>query len=224
LDPKTYYEKFMPKWTGSVCGRVTKEDGTPFDQAQVGMSEIREKPLSRNTASDLNLSKPDGSFCMENIRPGSYLLSAVDYDYGANTRLMGYYPGVGQSSGAVAIEVKAGARLTNVQFSVRKQPLFKVRSRIVTSDGSPLPWRNLGVAIDSPERDALAYHELHGVNEDGSFTFALIPPGHYLVRTITQRDFQTGEIPLGATKWKGDEREVEITGNTEVVLRLTAAN
>jgi hypothetical protein len=53
---------------------------------------------------------------------------------------------------------------------------------VVTSDGSPLPWKNLGVSIDRNDLVPLSYHENHGVNEDGSYTFGLIPAGQYIVR------------------------------------------
>jgi hypothetical protein len=33
LDGETCYKKFAPRWTGTVCGRITKADGTPFGEA-----------------------------------------------------------------------------------------------------------------------------------------------------------------------------------------------
>jgi hypothetical protein len=141
-------------------------------------------------------------------------LTAEDNDYDAGTRWMGYYPSVTKHSEAVAIEIKAGAKLADVRFAVQRQSLFTVRFRIVTPDGSPVPWESLGVAIDSPDRDPLAYHESHGLNKDGSYTLGLIPPGHYFVSSFVQ------QVPVGASKWQMAKEQVDIKGDMEVLLRL----
>lgn len=222
LDPQSYYRKYSSQWMGKVCGRLTKPDGRPLGKAQVEMSQVRDEPLPPKTASDPNLSKPDGSFCVAYISPGKYLLTAQDYDYHASFRWMGYYPGVTKHSEALPIEVKAGANLSDLQFTVQKQSLYTVRFRVVTSDGSPLPWRNLGVAIDSPDRDPLAYHESHGVNEDGSYTLGLIPPGRYFVSSFIEPDFETSQVPAEVSKWRMAKQEADISGDTEVVLKLVS--
>jgi hypothetical protein len=220
LDPRSYYSKFLPQWTGTVCGRVTKPNGSPLGKAQVVMSQVRDEPLPPKTESDPDLSKPDGSFCVKYVSPGKYLLTAEDNDYDAGIRWMGYYPSVTKHSEAVPIEVKAGAKLTDLRFTVQKQSLFTVRFRVVTPDSSPAPWENLGVAIDSPDQDPLAYHESHGLNKDGSYTLGLIAPGHYFVSSFIQPDFQADRVPVEASKWQMAKQEVEINGDMEVLLRL----
>ena len=220
LDPQSYYSKFLPQWTGTVCGRVTKPNGSPLGKAQVVMSQVRDEPLPPKTESDPDLSKSDGSFCVKNVSPGKYLLTAENNDYGTGSRWMGYYPSVTNHSQAVPIEVKAGAELTNLRFTVQKQSLFTVHFRVVTPDDSPVPWENLGVAIDSHDQDPLAYHESHGLNKDGSYTLGLIPPGHYFVSSFIQPDFQAEGVPVETSKWQMAKQEVEINGDMEVLLRL----
>jgi hypothetical protein len=223
LDPQSYYKKYGPQWTTKVCGQVTKPDGSALGKAQVEMSQVRDEPLPPRTASDPNLSKPDGSFCIEGVSAGKYLLTAEDNDYDAGTRWIGYYPGVTKHSEATPIEVKAGVNLSDLQFRVQKQWLYTVRFRIVTSDGSPVPWKSLGVAIESPDRDPLAYREGHGVNQDASYTLGLIPPGHYMVRSFIQPDFETGQMPVEASRWQMAKQEVDISGDSDVVLKLVSA-
>jgi hypothetical protein len=137
---------------------------------------------------------------------------------------MGYFPGVTKHSEATLIEVRAGATLADLQFQVQKQPVYTVRFRLVTSDGSAVPWRGLGVAIESPELDALAYREGHSVDEDGSYTLGLIPPGHYLVSSFIQPDFETQQVSAEVSKWRMAKQEVDISGDGEVVLRLVPAS
>jgi hypothetical protein len=72
----------------------------------------------------------------------------------------------------------------------------------------------LGVAIESLDQDPLAYHESDGVNEDGSYTFGLIPPGHYIVSTYIERGHS---IP---DKWQMAKQEVDISGPGQVNVKL----
>jgi hypothetical protein len=134
---------------------------------------------------------------------------------------MGYYPGVAKHSKAIPIEVKAGIALHGVEFRVQKQLLFTVRFRIKTSDGSAVPWKNLGVAIASPDHDPLAYHESHGIGEDGGYTLGLIPPGHYFVSSFIEPDFfDTDRVAEDVSKWQMAKQEVDIHGNAEITLKL----
>jgi len=214
LDPPSYYAKYGLRRTAKVCGRVTKPDGSPLAGAMVEMSQLREDHLPPKIASDENLSKADGSFCVEYISPGKYLLTAEATNLHAGTRWMGYYPGAVRHSDTSPIDVKAGDSLTGVQIRVQEQPVYTVRLQIVTSDGSPVPWKSLGVAIESPDQDLLAYRESHGVNEDGSYTFGLIPPGHYTVSTYIERGH------LIPDKWLMAKQEVDISGPGQVNVKL----
>jgi len=220
LDPQSYYQKYGAQWTSKACGRVTKPDGSPLVNAEVEMSQVRDEQLPPIIESDPNLTRPDGSFCVEGLSSGKYLLTAEDYDYHAGNRWMGYYPGVTRHSDATAIEIKAGVNLSDLQFGVQKQPLYTVRFRIVTADGSPVPWKNLGVAVESLDWDPLGYREDHGVNEDGSYTLGLIPPGHYIVRSFIQPDVETGQITMEASQWEMAKQKAEISRDGEVVLKL----
>ena len=49
LDGETYYKKFAPRWTGTLCGRVTEADGTPFGEAWVDMMQMRDELFAVNT-------------------------------------------------------------------------------------------------------------------------------------------------------------------------------
>lgn len=220
LDPQSYYRKYLPQWTGRVCGRVLKSDGSPLGNAQLEMSELREEPLLARTVSHSDLSKTDGTFCVGNIFPGKYVLSAQDDDYDANTRWMGFYPGVVKYGNAVPIEVKAGVNLTGLEFRAQKQYLYNVYVRIVTSDGSRLPWQDLGIAIDSADSSPFGYHERHGVGEDGSYTLGLIPPGRYFVHSVIESEEGTSESVSRLATWQMAEREIDVREDTKVVLRL----
>jgi hypothetical protein len=227
LDIQSYYARLFPQWTGTVCGHISKPDGTPLGGAIVELWQLREEPLLSNTESDPNLSRPDGSFRIE-ARPGRYLLTAEENDYDAGTRLMGFYPGVMKHSQATAIEVRAGSAIPDLRFTLFKELLCTVRVSVIMADGSPLPWKNpwehLSVAIDSPDRDPLAYHLDNGVGEDGSSTFGLVPVGHYTVKCYLHPSLQEleGKQPAAdLSRWQGGKQEVDIAGDSEFVLKLS---
>jgi hypothetical protein len=186
------------------------------------MTQVRDEPFPPKSASDPDMSKPDGSFCIPGISPGKYVLTAETMDFDHDLRWMGYYPGVSKRADATVIEVKAGAKLRNLDFAVRKEPLYTVSFRIQSSDGSPVPLDNLRVRIDSPDRDELAYH-LDQHESDGEFTMGYVPPGHYVVRTYIQIDNEQ-KIPVELTKWHMANEEVDIKSDANIVLKLNPSN
>ena len=224
LDLRSYYEHFLPQWTGSVCGHVFHGDGKPFAGATVELTQVRDDPFPPKTEGDPNISVSDGHFCIRNVSPGRYLLTAEDYDWDHGTRTAGFYPGVLTHSQAVPIDIIAGVNIPDLQFRAFKEPIYTVTVKVATADGTPLPWNNVGIAINSLDRDALAYHESHGVDEDGSYTLGGIPAGHYTVTGYLYPDVESGKVPEDARKWQSTKREVDINGNTEVVVTLAPAH
>ena len=136
---------------------------------------------------------------------------------------MGYYPGVSKHADATVIEVKAGAKLQNLDFTVRKESLYTVSFRIQSSDGSHVPLDNLRVRIDSPDRDELAYH-LDQHESDGEFTMGYVPPGHYVVRTYIQMGDPEQKVPVELTKWRMANQEIDIKSDANIVLKLNPSN
>lgn len=223
LDPQSYYKKFTSQQFGTACGRVTKLDGNALGKASVDMTQVRDDPFPPKSASDPNMSKPDGSFCIPGISPGKYVLTAETTDFDHDFRWMGYYPGVSKRADATVIEVKPGANLRNLGFTVRKESLYTVSFRIQSSDGSPVPLNNLRVRIDSPDRDELAYHEDQH-EEDGEYTVGYVPPGHYFVRTYIQMDNPEQKVPVELTKWRMANQEIDIKSDANIILKLSPAN
>ncbi|MBZ5505292.1 MAG: hypothetical protein LAO78_07380 [Acidobacteriia bacterium] len=222
LAPQSYYAKVQPQFTATACGKVTWDDGTPAGKISVDMTQVRDEPFPPKTASDPDLSKPDGTFCISGISPGRYVLTAdtVDFDHGL--RWMGYYPGVTQRADAKIFEIATGVTLRDLNFSVHKQRVYTVSFRIVATDGSRLPLDDLGVMIDSHDRDALAYHLAQHLGDDGKYTVGYVPPGKYVIRTIPW-GMPSKQAQTKIAKWRMANQEVEITSNAEIVLKLEPA-
>ncbi|HTS11718.1 MAG TPA: carboxypeptidase-like regulatory domain-containing protein [Candidatus Limnocylindrales bacterium] len=226
---KQFYEDVVPKRTGSVCGQVLKPDGSALKGANVELWEPRSDGLPPRGGSDPNTSSDTGHFCIANVAPGKYFLTAESSDYDHWTRYMGFYPGVRAEAGAVRLSIEAGVRLPDVKFATLHEPLYRIRIRVVASDKTPLSYKNgCGVAVNSVEDDPLSYHISNMLKEDGTYTFGYIPPGKYQVTTYFQPILVGGGFKLSseASKWKADRKEVIVVvrGDTEVTVQLEPAH
>jgi hypothetical protein len=224
---KHYYEEVLPKRTGALCGQVMKPDGTPLKGAEVELWELRNDNLPPRGGSDPNTSTDTGHFCVANVPPGEYFLSAESEDYDNGARFMGYYPGVYSQAEAKKLTVQRGVHSPDVKFTTFHERLYTIRIRVVTSDGTPVSYKNgCGVAVDSELRDPLSYHIDHTLDEDGSYTFGYIPRGEYIVTTYFQPDLEGSEPrPFAeASKWKPARQEVLVRGDTDVLVQLEPAH
>jgi hypothetical protein len=148
LDGETYHKKFGPLWTGTGCGRVTKADGTPFGQAWVDMTQVRNEPFAVNPAADSDQSKADGSFCIRYVRPGKYLLTAERLDVKDYIRWAAYYPGV-------AKRARPGR---SKSMPRRRYPTCSSALAKCVSTRSCCPWRSS--AYRSTRRSAMRWHTI----------------------------------------------------------------
>jgi len=223
---KQYYEKIVPKRTGSVCGQVLKPDGSPLKGANVELWEMRDDDLPSRGGSDPNTSSDKGHFCVANVPSGKYFLTAETSDFDHWARYIGFYPGVNSQADAVQLSIQAGIRLPDVKFTTFKQAVYSIRIRVLAPDGTQLSYKNgCGVAVDSEDRNPLSYHISNTLEEDGTYTFGYIPPGKYRVTTYFQPDFEGDELkPFPeAAKWRPARQEVVVSGDAEVVVQLKSA-
>lgn len=220
LDPAKYYWKYEPRWSAKICGRVTTPDGRALGKADVSVSLMRNEPLPLYSLGDPNLSKRNGRFCIEPVPPGRYLLTAEKDDFDANTRWMGYYPAGGEPSGATPLAVKAGSNISDLKITVLRERLYTVRCRILDPEGHGIS-SNVGFEIESAQRDALSYHTTQMKNRQGLFVVGFVPAGMYKVRTVLAPEAYSAQPPNELSIWEMAKKDVEITGDSEIVLQLT---
>jgi hypothetical protein len=223
---KQYSENVLPKRTGSVCGQVLKPDGSPLKGAQVALWELRGDDLPSRGGSDPNTSSDTGHFCIRNVPPGRYFLSAESSDYEHKARYVGSYPGVSTQTEAVELSIKPGIQLPDVKFTTSHETVYGIRIHVTTPDKTQLSYKNgCGVAVDSEDRNPFSYHISNALKEDGSVRFGYIPPAKYVVRTYFQPNFEGGELkPFPESKrWKPAKQEVIVRGDTDVVLQMEPA-
>jgi hypothetical protein len=201
-------------WTGTGCRRVTKADGTPFGQACVDMTQVRNEPFAVNTAADSDQSKADGSFSIRYVRPGKYLLTVERLDVKDYIRWAAYYPGVVKLA-AGTIEVTPGRRYPTCSSALAKCVSTRSCPTLLAQTEACCPWRSSAYRFDAPERDALAYHLTQTRNINGEFPAGYVPSGELLVQTYLRPDWpdlKTGKIPADIALADGETRDVYRNG------------
>lgn len=225
LDPEAYNKNYAPRWYGSVCGKVVGPDGSPLWKARVDVWQVRDDPFPPYWVSASDLSQSDGSYCIEMIRPGTYILTAEKENFTAGNRAMGYYPSVYRHSEAVHIEVTAGSAQKLPSFQLHEESLYDIRIRAVTPEGTPPPAGGMFVAIRATEQDGLSYRIGSYLEENGARTFGFIPAGKYIVTCAFAPELNSEKFSKNIAMWLPSvEQNVLVTGNTEVVLKLIPKN
>ncbi len=221
---KYFYKKVLPARTGSICGHVLKPDGSPLNDANVTLWELRTDDLPHHEASDQNLSDENGQFCILHAPPGRYILTAESTNLDRDFRYMAFYPGVYSETGAIPLEMRAGVKAPEVAFKTLQQPLYMIHIRVTTPDGTQLSHENgCYVRINSTEINPLSYR-MPGFSlkkVEGARAY-YVPPGKYVVTAYFEPDF-TADPPKPfpeAGKWKTTRREVTVNGDTEVVIEM----
>ena len=223
---KQYSEKISPKRTGSVCGQVLNPNGSPLEGADVQLWEPRDDDLPPRGGSDPNLSSDTGHFCVKDVEPGKYFLTAESSDFDGGSRNIGFYPGVISQADAMPLSIRAGDSLHGVKFTTTRQSLYSILVRVRAPDGTQLSYKNgCGVSVDSLEHNPFSYHINHTLGTDGTYTFGYIPPGKYQVTVYFQPDDSGTELnPFAeANKWGPARHDVIVSGDTEVIVQLKPA-
>lgn len=110
LNPKSYYERNRSHW-GSVCGRVTVGNKTPVANSPVYLIPVRHDGIP--PLKNVQVSKPDGTYCFDYLRSGTYFLSGEDHDLNAFIRLTG---SLSENGHPLPILVELGKTVGNVDL------------------------------------------------------------------------------------------------------------
>jgi hypothetical protein len=182
---------------GVISGKVTDEGGDPLPggvQVQVSrwrwdsQTGVRTLTQIRQTSAD-----DQGNFRLSGLAAGSYFLSAYGgrttaaFDdrtvmRGSEAYTTTYYPGASAPDGATPITVAAGGDVANVNLSLRKVHVARLRG--AARDVSSGEMANQialhlvpegGYAISPTTNDAVA------VVQNGVFEFPRVVPGNYAI-------------------------------------------
>jgi len=174
---------------GVLSGHVFDEDGDPIPRANVtllsyyyetGRTQLRY--AGRAETNDL------GEFEIINLQPGRYYLQAAGppiHNLPVHTRWaqpeeaypITFYPNVRQISEAAPTNVAPGARVSNLDFHLRKVPAYHIRGKVVGQTASQQEMLDQ-LRVDTPGARAGAIFQ-SGLQTDGTFDIPGVANGSY---------------------------------------------
>lgn len=212
LTPGEYRIRIYPQGSGKICGRVSRDDGSPIFKPLITIWQWRPPyPLKADGA----ITDTSGAYCSDPLAPGKYLVDAFDGEPWKHGGLQyaGYHPGGLHVSGAKAIEVKAGETTSHTDIVLYAERTYTLRGKVVMADGSALPTKQIDVMFMHADGETIRDPDMKFINDDGSFEFYFLPPGEYSVDAIFG-DF-AGPAPAGS--WVVTDSTLFVSGNTDGV-------
>lgn len=185
----------------------------PFDGAGIGMP-IR-NDVSWGGSFHEAIVNPDGTYTIENVDAGKYIVSAYAYGQGNETDFQ-YYQNTQDYEKATPIEVSDGAQITGIDFSLNPQnPFGRISGKITDSNGAPVEgvYVNLGGDIDlmMGMPSSLPYYRPFW---GGAITDA---NGEYKIEMVYKGDYTLKAHLNGVSA----TQSVSVSGDTNTVANFT---
>lgn len=179
-----------------VAGKILDSDGTPFGGAIV--SALRpvfvEDRREMVTVAEI-ITNDKGEYRLFGLPAGQYFISAVDPAFLATRDHLGplvyaatFYPGVASPETATRLTLEPGRPRENVDFALAIVKPARVSGKINSFDNQQLI---AGAVVMSPFRaDRAASFSVTDVDirPDGTYEFANVPPGRFIIRSRGETD------------------------------------
>jgi len=124
LDEASYWKKFHAEHLNSVCGRISRTDG---QRVHAGLTLSRERhdgfpPKGYPRNDSYAEPNPDGTFCLDYVRRGSYSLSAKDVDLSTDIQFAGTFS---------KILVEDGKNVSGINLVLHRDYLYSLQKHLV---------------------------------------------------------------------------------------------
>ena len=128
-----------------------------------------------------------GAFQIPNVASGQYLLAARPAAAQKSDRgsAVTFFPASPLANTATRLDVRAGEDRADLDFSLLASGLVRVSGVVTRSDQQPAAGLTVRL-IAAPNDDVETELDVMSVrtSDTGSFAFAEVPPGHYVVRVV----------------------------------------
>ncbi len=190
----------LPK--GSVItGRIVDEFGEPLSGMRVAAMRYRYQAGQRRlvpvyTTGSNDLTDDIGQYRLHGLSPGDYYVVAT---FGLNVSLEKsddrtgyaptYYPGTTTIAEAQRVTVGEAQEASGVGFALAPIRIASISGTVVNSEGKPLG--NTMVMMATPSMASGSPLSSAGLTKpDGTFVISNVPPGDYVLQTISAGDVQ----------------------------------
>lgn len=191
---------------GVITGRVVDEFGEPVSEVPVSARRLQFTVAGRRPVNvgPSNGTNDTGEFRIYGLQPGEYYVVATPrgqaspMDIRADRAGYGvtYHPSAPDAASAQRVIVRAGDTVTNVTITLASVQLARVSGIVLDAEGKPMT----GGSVGAMPRDEFGPPVANAaVRPDGTFVFAGLPPGEYLLRSIGAGPFDPRQPPSFAT-------------------------
>jgi hypothetical protein len=174
----------------AITGRILDENGDPIEGINVSVRALQSSGGRTRLTSVAGVAPRRtnelGRFRVYGLQPGDYVICA-DVGPTGSDDLPGYpatcFPGTINPLEAQRLHVGAGEDVLNLEFALAPSRTARITGRTFTASGEPTQasvqmrpsWRSTGALAD-----AIGAR----VESDGSFEFANVPPGEYVIQAF----------------------------------------
>jgi hypothetical protein len=222
---------FSLRRPGAIEGRLLDEFGDPAPDLQVQLATV-EFVAGRHrlmpVASPMNATDDKGHFRVAGLSPGNYFLTAPWTQSaergGASVPFAPtLYPGTTELASAQPIRVGVSEDTTGVTWSLVPASMASVSGRLVDAAGQPTVG-DVMMNLSDRSGGALIVPVRTSTRADGSFTFAGVPPGTYVIQAFGRQVSTAGNLGASEFGWAPVTVDgVDITGLTVRVRQGPAA-
>ncbi len=168
----TTAEPVRTRRVGVVCGSVILPDGSAAADTKVFLWAA---PMAKSEprAADITLTQADGSFRMESVLEGHYVLSAVRVS--PHSVLVGASGDRGLVDAKV-LDLPSFPENCSIQLTILAQPTYTIRGRTEAADPAA---RARTARLILKSGNAYPFESTVAIQPDGRYEFRDVPPGRY---------------------------------------------
>jgi len=175
----------------AISGRILDEIGEPVEGAIVQPATLRYVNGRRELVAFPALRRTDdqGRFRLFGLPPGTFAVSAtvgqvVSFESATDYPGYGrtYFPGTPTGAEAQFIKLDASEEISDINFSLVRNPSYRVSGVAVTASGTPVTG---GISLLPTYRSGAAGAAIGAkVEKDGRFEFSGVTPGDYVIQVV----------------------------------------
>jgi hypothetical protein len=213
-------ELTFARW-GALSGRIVDEFGDPVEGVRVGALQLGVESGRRRLvpAGTERLTDDLGRYRLFNLPPGQYVLSA-GVGQVSSADLPGYarayYPGTPNPGEARFVAIGLAQEYSALDFALSRIGTARVTGKAFDAMGAPSTAGSFTLVPSLRSASVTSVPVGAKILGDGSFEFANVPPGQYVIQAYRGRSNPSTEGEFGALPVTVDGVDV-----TELVLRTS---